>query len=68
MTVLEATLVGVSKNIKDLIAEPANVVEGYYQKLVADPEFSDAALREGLAKKPRVVARLARAVNIFAGK
>lgn len=68
LTVLEATLVGVSKNIKTLIAEPANVLQAYYQKLVNDDEFSDVALREGLAKKPRVLARLTSATNIFAGK
>jgi hypothetical protein len=67
VTVLEAVLVGVSKNIRDLVAEPANVIQARYQKLIGDAEFSDNALREGLSKKPRVSARLAAAVNIFAG-
>jgi Protein of unknown function DUF262 len=68
VTVLEAILVGVSKNIRTLATETDHVLQERYQKLVTDNEFSDTALREGLSKKPRVLARLAAAVSIFAGK
>src|SRR5258708_1065059 len=65
VTLLEALLVGVSKNIDALAALPPQELQARYQKLAIDQEFSDAALREGLSKKPRVAARLAAAVRIF---
>lgn len=67
VTVLEAVLIGVSKNIASLKSETAAVIRGRYEALQADSEFSDTALREGLSKKPRVVARLGAAVRIFSG-
>jgi len=67
LTVLEALLVGVSKNITELIAQGAATARNRYKKLISHDEFSEAALREGLSKKPRVTARLATAAKIFAG-
>jgi hypothetical protein len=67
VTVEEALLVGVSKNIKALATESAAVLRARYKKLITNHEFSDTALREGLSKKPRVIARLAAAIDIFAG-
>jgi hypothetical protein len=67
VTLLEALLVGVSKNILALADESDAVLRSRYKKLVNHSEFSDTALREGLSKKPRVAARLAAAVAVFAG-
>lgn len=65
VTVLEALLVAVSKNI--VAAEKASPAKlrVLYKRLIADSEFSDTALREGLSKKPRVIARLQKAIEIF---
>jgi len=67
VTVEEALLVGVSKNIQILATTTAAVLRSRYKKLIAHAEFSDTALREGLSKKPRVIARLAAAIDVFAG-
>jgi hypothetical protein len=65
VTVLEALLVGVSKNIALAEKASSSKMHGLYSKLIADSEFSDSALREGLSKKPRVIARLQKAAEIF---
>jgi hypothetical protein len=65
MTVLEALLVGVAWNLDALNVEPATAVRQKYEQLRADPNFLDASLAEGLAKKDKVDARLAAAKNIF---
>jgi hypothetical protein len=68
VTVLEALLIGVSKNIKDLADASGDVLRARYDELINHDEFSDTALREGLSKKPRVASRLAAAIAVFAGK
>ena len=68
VTVLEATLVGVAKNIKELTSEPQTVVRRRFEALTRHEEFSEAALKEGLSKKARVIARLTTASRIFAGR
>ena len=67
VTVEEAVLVGVARNLETLEAESDQALRACYQALLNHAEFNDSALREGLSKKPRVNARLAAAVNIFAG-
>lgn len=67
VTLEEAMLVGVSKNLDLLQNENDSTLRARYRKLINHAEFSDSALREGLSKKPRVNARLAAAVGIFAG-
>lgn len=67
LTVLEATLVGVARNIDALKEADVNVVAGRLQALMAHEDFSEVSLKEGLSKKPRVVARLNTAAQIFAG-
>lgn len=67
LTVLEALLVGVSKNLDSIDGESVGTLRTRFKKLTAHDEFSEAALKEGLSKKPRVVARLATAVSIFSG-
>jgi uncharacterized protein with ParB-like and HNH nuclease domain len=66
ITVLESTLVGVSKNLSNLKTAPAGKLKKLYEDLTNDHEFSDDALREGLAKRNRVIARLDAAIAIFA--
>lgn len=68
VTVLEAVLVGVSRNISDLVSEAPPVLRQRYKTLTEHEEFSETALKEGLSKKPRVIGRLNTATRIFAGK
>jgi len=68
LTVLEALLFGVAKNIDSLEVKGPAVVKTYYDALLHHADFSESALREGLAKKLRVLARLAASQEIFAGR
>lgn len=68
VTVLEAVLVGVAGNLENLLEESASVVKNRFKALIGDDEFSEAALREGLSKRQRVITRLATAKRIFAGR
>lgn len=67
VTVVEALLVGVSKNIDELERESTSTVRGRYGRLMAHSEFSESALREGLSKKQRVIDRLNTAAQVFGG-
>jgi hypothetical protein len=67
LTVLEAVLVGVARNLEALTEATADVVAGRFQALLKHEDFSELSLKEGLSKKPRVVARLNTAARIFAG-
>jgi hypothetical protein len=67
LTVLEAVLVGVAKNIDALRGSADNIVAARFQALVNHNDFSEASLKEGLSKKPRVLARFSTATRIFAG-
>jgi hypothetical protein len=67
VTVMEALLVGVSKNIEILETEGAAALRSRYKQLISHEEFSETALKEGLSKKPRVIARLNTATRIFSG-
>ena len=66
ITVLEATLVGVAKNISTLEQASANDVQSKFQNLLANEEFSDEKLVEGLSGKPRVLGRFKAAIECFA--
>lgn len=66
ITVLEALLVGVGANVPEVREQPPNVASRCYQQLVNSDHFSEAALREGLSKKIRVIERLDAAIEIFA--
>jgi len=68
LTVMEALLVGVARNLEYLRLESADKVFAMYESLVAHTEFSEASLKEGLSKKPRVLARLLAARQSFSGK
>lgn len=67
-TVLEGILVGVSKNLALLEQESPVEVKRKYDAVIAHPNFSEEARKEGLSKRPRVLARLATATAIFAGE
>ncbi len=66
ITFLEALLVGVGCNLPHIIGASTPKLKQGYKKLGAHPEFSEAALREGLSKKQRVIERLDTAVKVFA--
>jgi hypothetical protein len=65
ITMIEALMIGISSNIETVKELSASTMKGRYAKLMADPKFSDSALREGLSKKPRVNERLDAAIKIF---
>lgn len=67
LTVLEAVLIGVARNLEALKFEAPTAVAERFNRLVAHDDFSEASLKEGLSKKPRVIARLRTAINVFAG-
>lgn len=65
--IIDALLVGVAKNLEYLEKlGPKDALE-LFGKLRSDDLFSISSLREGLAKKVRVEARLNRAIEIFSG-
>jgi hypothetical protein len=66
LTVLEALLVGVGANTPTILSSAPGSARSKYEELLADPAFTEAALREGLSKRLRVIERLNRAAAIFA--
>ena len=66
VTVLEAMLVAVAKNIDTLAVETPTELHTRYETLIQHPAFSENSLKEGLSKKPRVIGRLQTAERIFA--
>lgn len=67
-SILEATLVGVAFNLSFLEAQTQVNIQSLYNKMIDDYEFSDQRLREGLAGKERVKARMSTAKKIFSGQ
>lgn len=67
-SILEATLVGVSINISFLEAQTQDTIQSLYQKMIGHYEFSEKRLREGLAGRERVIARMSTAKKIFSGQ
>lgn len=68
ITVLEALLVGISKNIDHLEARTPEKVKALYKRLLAHEELSEKKLSEGLAGKTRVIGRLSAAIKTLSGK
>ena len=66
ITVLEALLVGVGRNVPAVLGKSKSAAEQCYRRLVRHDDFSETSLREGLSKKPRVIARLETAIRVFA--
>lgn len=65
ISVTEGLLYAIAKNISKVGQTPAAQLQQRYQELIASPDYSESALREGLAKKPRVQTRLSTAETIF---
>jgi hypothetical protein len=65
ITVLEALLVGVGANMPAVQLDTPTEAMNKYDALTRHPLFAEAALREGLSKKLRVIERLDTAVDIF---
>lgn len=66
ITVLEALLVGIGANMPVVLNTPHAKMKQRYEELTNHGDFAEAALREGLSKKFRVIGRLDTAINIFA--
>lgn len=65
ISVIEATLVGVAKNINALEITDAHEIKSKYNTLLQHEEFSEQKLSEGLSGKLRVIGRLDAAINTF---
>jgi len=68
LTVMEALLVGIGRNIEELESETSATLQARFKEVQLHPDFSEAALKEGLSKKVRVIARLQIASKIFSGQ
>lgn len=66
VTILEALLIAVAKNIDALENEPQQEIQSRYERLIQHHLFSEGSLREGLSKKLRVQDRINTAIDIFA--
>ena len=67
-SVLEAILVGISFNLDFVESQPTSRIKAMYDKLLAQEEFSEKKLREGLAGKDRVIGRMSTAKRVFSGR
>jgi len=65
ITLQDALLYAVGKNLGTLKLQPAEVVGARVQAVINDPNFSEASLAEGLAKKQRLIDRMHTAENHF---
>lgn len=66
LSVIEATMVGVAKNIDKIEAMSQEEVSQRYQSLLEHEEFSEQKLLEGLAGRSRVIGRMKAAIDSFA--
>jgi hypothetical protein len=65
LSVMEATLVGVAKNLSSIAEADAGLVKQMYYQMMQDHEFSQERLNEGLAGKDRVKGRIRAAISSF---
>lgn len=65
LTILEALLVGVSKNLENVSLKTPGELKLLYETMLNETEFSEASLVEGLAQKRKVIDRLNKAVLVF---
>ena len=68
ISLLEATLVGISLNLHSLETQTNEQIWQKFQALVTSEEFSENRLREGLAGRQRVLGRMSTAESIFSGQ
>jgi hypothetical protein len=66
LSVVEATMVGIARNIVSIEKMSVAEVEQCYHQLLKHDEFSDQKLLEGLAGKTRVIGRMKAAIDAFA--
>ena len=67
ISLLEATLVGVSLNLNELEALPTSTVRHMYNELLMSDAFEESRLREGLSSTRRTLERMSAAERAFAG-
>ena len=67
ISLLEATLVGVSLSLDSLEALPKAQIRQMYDELLDSEEFSDYRLREGLASTRRTLERMTAGERVFSG-
>jgi len=67
LSIVEATLVGISRNLNNVEAMLPEEVSRRYQQLLEHNEFSENKLLEGLSGKARVIGRMDAAIGAFAG-
>ncbi len=67
ISIIEATLVGVARNIDFISTLPADAVKDRYERMLENVEFSDERLSEGLSGKPRLIGRMNAASAAFSG-
>ena len=65
LSVMEATLVGVAKNLSSLKSENPDKIKIKYSKMLEDAEFSQDRLNEGLSGRERVKGRIMAAISAF---
>ena len=65
ITVIESLLVGVGRNLENLIDLQSNQIRAKYDNLLMHPRFSEASLKEGLSKKQKLIDRLNASIEIF---
>lgn len=65
ISVEEALLVGVSKNIEFLKLQNSKFMKDRFSELLTKEEFSETKLREGLSGKQRLIDRITTAVDTF---
>jgi hypothetical protein len=66
ISVIEATLVGVARNIDTISNLTTTELKKRHSQMLQDEEFSDQRLSEGLAGKQRLVNRMSVAIAAFA--
>ncbi len=65
LSIVEATMVGVARNIDRVEQMSQNVATQCYHRLLEHEEFSEQKLIEGLAGKTRVIGRMTAAAQAF---
>lgn len=66
LSIVEATMVGVARNIEQVEKMSSADVDQRYQHLLTHDEFSEQKLLEGLSGKTRVIGRMKAAIDAFA--
>lgn len=65
ISIFEALLVGVSKNLPALEVENKTQLRRRYKMMLKDKSFSETELKEGLSQKSKVISRMDAAVKAF---